>query len=85
MPARYRHPGGSIGKVRRITSSPSADRRRRTPSLAKIIGPGFSEDGVVDAIEKAVTVYTSLRADGERFVDTYRRVGEAPFKEAIYG
>ncbi|MGC6331187.1 nitrite/sulfite reductase [Rhizorhabdus sp. FW153] len=54
-------------------------------SLAKIIGPGFSEDGVVDAIEKAVNVYTTLRTDGERFVDTYRRVGEAPFKEAIYG
>jgi sulfite reductase (NADPH) hemoprotein beta-component len=54
-------------------------------SLAKIIGPGFSEDGVVEAIEKAVDVYTALRADGERFLDTYRRVGEAPFKEAIYG
>jgi len=53
-------------------------------SLARIIGPGFSEDGVVDAIEKAVHVYTALRADGERFVDTYRRIGEAPFKEAIY-
>ncbi|KKC27096.1 nitrite/sulfite reductase [Sphingomonas sp. SRS2] len=54
-------------------------------SIAKIIGPGFSEDGVVDAIEKAVDVYTTLRADGERFIDTYRRVGDAPFKEAIYG
>jgi len=54
-------------------------------SLAKIIGPGFSEDGVVEAIDKAVGVYKSLRADGERFLDTYRRVGEAPFKEAIYG
>ncbi len=54
-------------------------------SIARIIGPGFSEDGVVDAIEKAVTVFTTLRADGERFIDTYRRVGEAPFKEAIYG
>ena len=54
-------------------------------SLAKIIGPGFSEDGVVEAIDKAVGVYRSLRADGERFLDTYRRVGEAPFKEAIYG
>jgi sulfite reductase (NADPH) hemoprotein beta-component len=54
-------------------------------SLAKIIGPGFSEDGVVDAIERAVGVYTAQRADGERFLDTYRRIGEAPFKEAIYG
>jgi sulfite reductase (NADPH) hemoprotein beta-component len=54
-------------------------------SLAKIVGPGFSEDGVVDAIETAVNVYKSLRSEGERFVDTYRRVGEKPFKEAIYG
>ncbi len=54
-------------------------------SLAKIIGPGFSEDGVVDAVEKAVDVYKALRSDGERFLDTYRRIGEAPFKEAIYG
>jgi sulfite reductase (NADPH) hemoprotein beta-component len=53
-------------------------------SLAKIVGPGFSEDGVVDAIETAVNVYKSLRSEGERFVDTYRRVGEKPFKEAIY-
>ncbi|TZG29015.1 nitrite/sulfite reductase [Sphingomonas montanisoli] len=54
-------------------------------SLAKIVGPGFDEDGIVDAIEKAVGVYKTLREGGERFVDTYRRVGEAPFKEAIYG
>ena len=54
-------------------------------SLAKIIGPGFSEDGVVDAVEKAVETYRGLRTDGERFLDTYRRVGLAPFKEAVYG
>ena len=54
-------------------------------SLGKIIGPGFSEDGVVDAIERATEVYRSLRSDGERFLDTYRRIGLQPFKEAIYG
>ncbi|TVV72475.1 nitrite/sulfite reductase [Sphingomonas solaris] len=54
-------------------------------SLAKIIGPGFNEDGVVDAVEKAVETYRGLRTEGERFLDTYRRVGLAPFKEAIYG
>ena len=54
-------------------------------SLGKIIGPGFSEDGVVDAIERAVEKYRAIRADGERFLDTYRRVGSDPFKEAIYG
>ena len=25
------------------------------------------------------------REDGERFLDTYRRLGAAPFKEALYG
>ncbi len=54
-------------------------------SLAKIVGPGFSEDGVVDAVEKAVETYRELRTDGERFLDTYRRVGVEPFKAAIYG
>jgi len=54
-------------------------------SLADITGPGFSEDGVVDALEKATNVYLAARTDGERFLDTYRRIGMAPFKEAIYG
>jgi sulfite reductase (NADPH) hemoprotein beta-component len=54
-------------------------------SIGKIIGPGFDEDGVVDAVEKATEVYKALRQGDERFVDTYRRVGLEPFKEAIYG
>ncbi len=54
-------------------------------SLGKIVGPGFSEDGIVDAVEKAVETYRELREEGERFLDTYRRVGVTPFKEAIYG
>jgi sulfite reductase (NADPH) hemoprotein beta-component len=54
-------------------------------SLAKITGPGFSEDGVVDAIERVTDRYLAVRTDGERFLDTYRRVGMEPFKEAIYG
>jgi sulfite reductase (NADPH) hemoprotein beta-component len=54
-------------------------------SLGQITGPGFSEDGIVDAVEKATDVYLAERQDGERFVDTYRRIGMAPFKEAIYG
>jgi sulfite reductase (NADPH) hemoprotein beta-component len=54
-------------------------------SIGKIIGPGFDEDGVVDAVEKATEVYKTLRTGDERFLDTYRRVGLDPFKEAIYG
>ena len=54
-------------------------------SIGKIIGPGFDEDGVVDAVEKATEVYKALRQGNERFIDTYRRVGMNPFKEAIFG
>lgn len=54
-------------------------------SLAKITGPGFDEDGIVDAVETVTNVYLAKRAEGERFLDTYRRVGMEPFKEALYG
>ena len=54
-------------------------------SLAKITGPGFDEAGIVDAVETAADVYLREREDGERFLDTYRRIGMAPFKEALYG
>ncbi len=54
-------------------------------SLAKITGPGFSEDGIVDAVERVTDKYVAVREPGERFLDTYRRVGFEPFKEAIYG
>jgi sulfite reductase (NADPH) hemoprotein beta-component len=54
-------------------------------SLGQITGPGFSEDGIVDAIETATNVYLENKQGEERFLDTYRRIGMAPFKEAIYG
>jgi len=54
-------------------------------SLGKITGPGFDEDGVVDAIERTLDRYVEVREEGERFLDTYRRVGFETFKEAIYG
>ena len=54
-------------------------------SLARITGPGFDEAGIVDAVETAADVYLRERQDGERFLDTYRRIGMTPFKEALYG
>ena len=54
-------------------------------SQAKITGPGFDEAGVVDAVERAIERYRDIREPGERFLDTYRRVGMEGFKEAIYG
>ena len=54
-------------------------------SLGRITGPGFDEDGIVDAVERVTDLYLQAREEGERFVDTYRRLGFEPFKEAIYG
>ncbi len=53
-------------------------------SLGTITGPGFSEDGIVEAIDKATDVYLANKQGDERLLDTYRRIGMAPFKEAIY-
>ncbi|GJL90973.1 nitrite/sulfite reductase [Hyphococcus sp.] len=53
-------------------------------SLGEIAGRGLSSDQVVDAVEKLVNVYRKTRLGKERFLDTYRRVGAEPFKEALY-
>jgi sulfite reductase (NADPH) hemoprotein beta-component len=54
-------------------------------SLGDRTGPGFPADKAVDAIETILNTYVGVRSDGERFLDTYRRVGMTPFKEALYG
>ena len=53
-------------------------------SLGDRLGPALPQADVPVAIENIVEVYMDLREDGERFLDTYRRVGIAPFKEAVY-
>ncbi|MDO8295862.1 MAG: nitrite/sulfite reductase [Caulobacter sp.] len=53
-------------------------------SLAQILGPGMSADKVPDAIEALVGAYLAVRQGEERFLDTVRRLGMAPFKEAVY-
>jgi len=55
-----------------------------TAAIGKIIGPAVSSADVVDAIERIVETYIALRAPEERFLDTYRRVGQKPFKERLY-
>jgi sulfite reductase (NADPH) hemoprotein beta-component len=54
-------------------------------ALGKILGRGFSADQVVDVVEKLVETYLELREGEERFIDTYRRLGQQPFKERVYG
>jgi sulfite reductase (NADPH) hemoprotein beta-component len=54
-------------------------------SIGEIMGPGFGEHEIADALERVVNAYLALRQPGERFLDAYRRLGMAPFKEAAYG
>ena len=56
-----------------------------TCSLGELTGPGFSSDEVVDAVETLVDTYLGLRHDSaETFLTAFRRVGMAPFKQALY-
>ena len=64
-----------------ITLGGSADENA---SIGKILGPGFSGDQITDAVETVVDTYLQVRNEGEIFIDTYRRLGAAPFKEALY-
>ncbi|MDB5406644.1 MAG: sulfite reductase [Rhodospirillales bacterium] len=52
-------------------------------SLGAILGPAVAYDKVVDTVASLVEGYVGLRENGERFLDTYRRVGAAPFKERL--
>lgn len=54
-------------------------------AIGKVTGPGFSQEELVDGIERMVEYYLSARETQEKFIDTYRRVGMEPFKEVLYG
>jgi sulfite reductase (NADPH) hemoprotein beta-component len=64
-----------------ITIGGSADEKA---ALGAIVGPAVPSAEVTDAVDALIDVYLDLRRDGERFAETYRRVGAAPFKEALY-
>ena len=65
-----------------ITLGGSADENA---AIGQITGPGFSSERVVEAIDTIVETYRAQRSDvSEPFLATYRRVGMAPFKEALY-
>jgi sulfite reductase (NADPH) hemoprotein beta-component len=54
-------------------------------AIGQIVGPGFSSEKIVEAIETIVDTYMGLRRDEtETFLAAFRRVGIAPFKEALY-
>lgn len=54
-------------------------------AIGTIIGPGFRAEKVPEVIDTIVDTYVDNRNEGESFLETWRRVGPAPFKEALYG
>jgi len=56
-----------------------------TAVVGERAGPGFSADEIVPAIERLVLGYMDLRAQAdETFIETFRRLGAAPFKAILY-
>ena len=56
-----------------------------TASIGERAGPGFAYDEIVPAIERLIDAYLDIREDEtETFLQTYRRLGMAPFKAALY-
>jgi sulfite reductase (NADPH) hemoprotein beta-component len=64
-----------------VTLGGSADDQA---ALGQMLGPALPAAKVAEAVEQMVEVYLRERQDGERFLDTFRRTGVAPFKEAVY-
>ncbi|MBB3104004.1 nitrite/sulfite reductase [Azomonas macrocytogenes] len=56
----------------------------RDASLGQILGPSFAQDEMPEVISKIIQVYVETRTEEETFVDTFRRIGIAPFKERVY-
>jgi sulfite reductase (NADPH) hemoprotein beta-component len=52
------------------------------PIPGKVIGPSFSADEVPAVVQALIEVYRAHRDEDERFVDTARRLGVAPFRAA---
>jgi sulfite reductase (NADPH) hemoprotein beta-component len=53
-------------------------------AIGQVTGPGFSQEELIDGIERMVDHYIDIRQEGERFIDTVKRIGTAPFKEVLY-
>ena len=56
-----------------------------TTYIGERAGPGFAYDQIVPAVERLINAYLDIRDNAdETFLQTYRRLGMAPFKAALY-
>jgi sulfite reductase (NADPH) hemoprotein beta-component len=53
-------------------------------AIGKVIGPSFYADEIPDVISNLINTYVEHRTAEEPFIETYRRLGVLPFKEAAY-
>jgi len=56
----------------------------KAASLGKVIGPSFSAEQIPEVIERVVHTFVDYREVDELFIDTFTRIGIAPFKERVY-
>ncbi len=63
-----------------ITLGGAADENA---ALGQLLGSAIPAEQVPDLIEAVIGHYLARRTPGERFIDTFRRVGMATFKEAL--
>jgi len=53
-------------------------------AIGKVIGPSFYADEIPDVMTNIINTYVEQRHEDERFIETYRRLSVAPFKEVAY-
>ncbi|KAF0843850.1 sulfite reductase (NADPH) hemoprotein beta-component [Methylovorus glucosotrophus] len=53
-------------------------------SIGTVIGPSFAAEEMPGVVQRLIDVYLQERIEEERFIDTVRRIGVAPFKAHVY-
>jgi sulfite reductase (NADPH) hemoprotein beta-component len=53
-------------------------------ALGDRLGPAIAKLDVADSIGRILEAYVENRQEGERFLDTYRRIGIDPFRASVY-
>lgn len=53
-------------------------------SIGSVIGPAFAAEEIPGVVQKLIETYLANRTEEERFIDTVRRIGIAPFKSHVY-
>ncbi len=54
-------------------------------ALGKVLGASIPKDKITTALSDILETYRNNREEGESFIDTYNRLGIAPFKAGVYG